>query len=322
MSDDQSRPAENEDPLTAPVWKIDEDIAPTIGEVVEEVLEVPIVSRNIPTPPDVDQILRGEYTGWVPLIKPGDSLETATNRFELDNQRRAQGADSDFDDIFEKVSSSVDENDLSEIKELIREIKAEPDVYVKDFYPTLSEIAEDPDTVVSPSQALEEARRRIEQMRANLQVNLSRVAQSFEHPIFEPRQSSFEEPQEVVIVEATISEPVVEEIIETSPVAQELPVEEPIRFEMPVTEEFKTKPVVFDYVPVEEPASETKQTSATSKVVSDESVTSEHSLELVIMRDEIKDLRDRLDTSQKLIESLMERLANLAELALTSRNRD
>jgi hypothetical protein len=40
------------------------------------------------------------------------------------------------------------------------------------------------------------------------------------------------------------------------------------------------------------------------------------------MRDEIKDLRDRLDTSQKLIESLMERLANLAELALTSRNRD
>jgi hypothetical protein len=73
---------------------------------------------------------------------------------------------------------------------------------------------------------------------------------------------------------------------------------------------------------VEEPASETKQTSATSKVVSDESVTSEHSLELVIMRDEIKDLRDRLDTSQKLIESLMERLANLAELALTSRNRD
>ena len=38
------------------------------------------------------------------------------------------------------------------------------------------------------------------------------------------------------------------------------------------------------------------------------------------MRDEIKDLRDRLDASQKLIETLMERLANLAELALTRRD--
>jgi hypothetical protein len=46
----------------------------------------------------------------------------------------------------------------------------------------------------------------------------------------------------------------------------------------------------------------------------------DHSLELVIMRDEIKDLRDRLDASQKLIETLMERLANLAELALTRRD--
>jgi hypothetical protein len=34
------------------------------------------------------------------------------------------------------------------------------------------------------------------------------------------------------------------------------------------------------------------------------------------MRDEIKDLRDRLDSSQKLIEQLMVRLADLAELAL------
>jgi hypothetical protein len=34
------------------------------------------------------------------------------------------------------------------------------------------------------------------------------------------------------------------------------------------------------------------------------------------MRDEIKDLRDRLDSSQKLIENLMVRLADLAELAL------
>jgi len=40
----------------------------------------------------------------------------------------------------------------------------------------------------------------------------------------------------------------------------------------------------------------------------------------VIMRDEIKDLRDRLDSSQKLIENLMVRLADLAELALKRRD--
>jgi hypothetical protein len=38
------------------------------------------------------------------------------------------------------------------------------------------------------------------------------------------------------------------------------------------------------------------------------------------MRDEIKDLRDRLDSSQKLIENLMVRLADLAELALKRRD--
>ena len=43
------------------------------------------------------------------------------------------------------------------------------------------------------------------------------------------------------------------------------------------------------------------------------------SLELMIMRDEIKDLRTRLDASQKLIEDLMHRLTNLTELALKSR---
>jgi hypothetical protein len=45
-----------------------------------------------------------------------------------------------------------------------------------------------------------------------------------------------------------------------------------------------------------------------------------NALELVIMRDEIKDLRERLDHSQRMIEELMHRIANLAEMALTQRN--
>jgi hypothetical protein len=38
------------------------------------------------------------------------------------------------------------------------------------------------------------------------------------------------------------------------------------------------------------------------------------------MRDEIKNLRDRLDTSDKLIENLMIRLADIAELAIKHRD--
>ena len=67
----------------------------------------------------------------------------------------------------------------------------------------------------------------------------------------------------------------------------------------------------------EEPRVYTQSTQqASPTIIIDEAAEKTHSLELVIMRDEIKDLRDRLDSSQKLIENLMVRLADLAELAL------
>ena len=53
--------------------------------------------------------------------------------------------------------------------------------------------------------------------------------------------------------------------------------------------------------------------------VLNEHASKDHSLELVIMRDEIRDLRDRLDSSQRLIEDLMIRLAQLTEIALKNR---
>lgn len=296
MPDDLSRPAEKWDPLTSPNWETPPDVEPKFAPPVPEfVAEKPEASRHIPQPPDVDEILRGEYTGWVPLIKPGDTVESATIRFEVDNQARISSQENTdtYDQMFEEVAvdsepaapeSLVNKEDLSEIQELIREMKSEPEVYVKDFYPSFKDIVEDPDTVTSPAQALEEARRRIEQMRANLQVNLSRVAQSFEHPIFEP---------EVVQVEAVQEA----ELIETQP--------EPVHTEQVQAEQVFTEP--------EQPIAQT------TTVVTEEPAKQDHSLELVIMRDEIKDLRDRLDASQKLIETLMERLANLAELALTNR---
>jgi hypothetical protein len=71
----------------------------------------------------------------------------------------------------------------------------------------------------------------------------------------------------------------------------------------------------------EEPRVYTQSTQqASPTVIIDEAAEQTHSLELVIMRDEIKDLRDRLDSSQKLIENLMVRLADLAELALKRRD--
>jgi hypothetical protein len=81
--------------------------------------------------------------------------------------------------------------------------------------------------------------------------------------------------------------------------------QEPQRFES-VKTETREEPRVF--------TQSTQQASPT--IIIDEAAEQTHSLELVIMRDEIKDLRDRLDSSQKLIENLMVRLADLAELAL------
>lgn len=308
MSDDVSRPAEKWDPLTSPNWETPPEVEPKFAPPVPEfVVEKPEASRHIPQPPDVDEILRGEYTGWVPLIKPGDTVESATIRFEVDNQARiSRQDDSDtYDQMFEEVTAEsevaapqtlVNDEDLSEIQELIREMKTEPEVYVKDFYPNFKDIVEDPDTVTSPAQALEEARRRIEQMRANLQVNLSRVAQSFEHPIFEPEVIQAEVVQEA-------------DLIETQPDSVQ-----------PEVAQSDSEQVLTEQVQTEQAFTEPEQPIAqTTTVVTEEPAKQDHSLELVIMRDEIKDLRDRLDASQKLIETLMERLANLAELALTSR---
>lgn len=334
MADETSRPADNWDPLTSPYWEPRDDVDAIIAPPVEEFTGLEIqVSKSIPQPPDVDEILRGEYTGWVPIIKPGDSVESARIRFEAEQEKR----ESTYEEMFESKTEqslveNVDAEDLHEIKELIREIKSEPEVYVKDFYSNLKDLAKDPDTVASPAQALEEARRRIEQMRANLQVNLSRVQQSFEHPIFEPKTveehivdfAQPEQTEEVVQVEQTKAKPEFKpfELPETTPVVFDyIPVETPITVEQVEEEVIHEEQIHEEQMVLEEPvAQQTSQPLTQTTVVSEEPKKEDHSLELVIMRDEIKDLRDRLDASQRLIESLMERLANLAELALSRRD--
>jgi hypothetical protein len=333
-TDDSVNDARSEDldPLTSPIWDFKDIDEPTLAPPIEQFMPIDedtMIRRRPPLPPDADEIIRGEYTGWVPLIKSGESLEEAKAREE----NRVSSLDASVSNVdvnawtpIEVVTSDEVEfkapNDLaSDVPTTVREPVVEVRPYAFPF-----EIVPDPDFVVSPAEALEEARRRIAQMRASLQTNINRVSQSFEHPIFTPIEVSVQEappfvpaaqtqaPVAPVIEEPktfeSLFETEVESVIET-PVQQSTFVEsathqnESPRFES-VKTEVREEPRVF--------TQSTQHASPT--IIIDEAAEQTHSLELVIMRDEIKDLRDRLDSSQKLIENLMVRLADLAELAL------
>ena len=321
--DDTSRPHDDEfDPLTAPVWvpedEVDAVLAPELPAFMP-IDEDTMIRRRAPQPPDVDEIINGEYTGWVPLIKSGESLDDAKRREE--ERLAAFDLENDWEQI--EVSIAV-ETQVAEFvipddiaSDPVTEVR-NPIVEVRGFmFP--NDIVADPDYVVSPAEALEEARRRIAQMRASLQTNLNRVSESFEHPIFTPEVSVQHAPPFIPNVDPVSPEPVAmesqpvevqpaptvdafDEIFETKPEPQQARVVTETR----TGEEFREEPRMY--------TQSTQQTSPT--IIIDEAAEQTHSLELVIMRDEIKDLRDRLDSSQKLIEQLMVRLADLAELAL------
>ena len=325
-TDDSVNDARSEkwDPLTAPVWDLSDVDEPTLAPPIEQFMPVDedtIIRRRPPLPPDADEIIRGEYTGWVPLIKSGESLEEAKAReenrvssFETAIPNVDANAWAPIEVVASDESEFVAPDDLaSDVSSSVRE----PVVEVRPYaFP--SEIVPDPDFVVSPAEALEEARRRIAQMRASLQTNINRVSQSFDHPIFAPIEVSVQEaPPFIPVTQTEVPAVVVEEpksfdsLFETDAVV-ESPAPQPTfapssaMYQESVRTETREEPRVY--------TQSTQQASPT--IIIDEAAEKTHSLELVIMRDEIKDLRDRLDSSQKLIENLMVRLADLAELAL------
>lgn len=326
-TDDSVNDARSEklDPLTAPVWELSDIDEPTLAPPLEEFMPIDedtIIRRRPLLPPDADEIIRGEYTGWVPLIKSGESLEDAKAREEnrvSSFEPAIPNVDVDAWAPIEVLDNdSFEFNAPDDIASDATTTVREPTVEVRPYvFPT--EIVPDPDFVVSPAEALEEARRRIAQMRASLQTNINRVSQSFEHPIFTPVEVSVQEappfvsvPQVEVPVASANDEPnSFESLFETeeksvfTPPVVPAPKQESQRVESVITE-VREEPRVF--------TQSTQQTSPT--IIIDEAANQTHSLELVIMRDEVKDLRDRLDSSQKLIENLMVRLADLAELAL------
>ena len=326
-TDDSVNDARSEkwDPLTAPVWDLSDVDEPTLAPPIEQFMPIDedtIIRRRPPLPPDADEIIRGEYTGWVPLIKSGETLDQAKAReenrvssFETAIPNVDANAWAPIEVVASDESEFVAPDDLaSDVSSSVRE----PVVEVRPYaFP--SEIVPDPDFVVSPAEALEEARRRIAQMRASLQTNINRVSQSFDHPIFAPIEVSVQEAPPFIPVTQTevpaatiVEEPKsFESLFETDAVVEPLAPQpnfapSSATYQESVRTETREEPRVY--------TQSTQQASPT--IIIDEAAEKTHSLELVIMRDEIKDLRDRLDSSQKLIENLMVRLADLAELAL------
>lgn len=292
------------DPLTSPSWMFEDDddilLAPPLEEFFTDVAAARSPGPAAP-PPKIDDIITGGYTGWVPIIRAGESLAEAEARAE---QAKNQKIEIDSDEVVEVI-----EVEVPSVSEPVSSAPENP-TYVS------APIVDDPDLVSSPSQALDQARKRIAAMRASLQLNLNQVAESFAHPIFTPPakvETPAQKPadsQNLVAPTAastTADVPVVDPVshaatdesaTNTSFTATAQQAAEPT-FEVPQATRF--------FTPTE------TQTQPETQV---QAAPADHSLELMIMRDEIKDLRDRLDASQKLIEELMHRLANLAELAL------
>ena len=278
----ENDPAENQplDPLTASNWMLDDDDDILLAPPLEEFfLDLRVAKKPAPIapPPKIDDIITGGYTGWVPIIRAGESLAEAERRAAEHPANQTAG-------------TSLPEPEAAQPAVIQAEVVIEE---TEDIQVSVSEIVADPDTVTSPAQALDQARKRIAAMRASLQLNLNQVAESFSHPIFTPQLAQSTPP----VVPKAVQQPIVD--LENEPPASEsvAPSEQPF--------------IQFEQARVFTPTDTEPQPEA-----SVQNSPPDHSLELMIMRDEIKDLRDRLDASQKLIEELMHRLANLAELAL------
>lgn len=310
MSSDETRP-EKVDPLTAPQWPISADDSRLDPHLVATRDDQSIHHRTIPAPPDVDQILSGEYTGWVPIIRSGESLGEAQKRANATVNRIEQSIVEENMPTQLVVKTAEGPRTTSEVLGSIGpQLDVTPPLHpsviaasrAEDFIP-------DPDSVESPADALELARQRIAQMRESLQKSVTNITKSFEHPIFQPAAQPINNPP---VSHTRVMPPVRETETKTESVVAPAPVvQEPV-VEKPVVEEPITHYRIQEQT-VEEELRPTPQFSV------DQMPQQDHSLELVIMRDEIKDLRTRLDASQKLIEDLMHRITNLAELALRGR---
>jgi len=306
------------DPLTSPAWMFEEDDEILLAPPLEEFFSDVAAARSpgpVAPPPKMDEIISGGYTGWVPIIRAGESLAEAQARAEQTKQLEID---------------SVEIVEVTEVKVSSTSESVAPESEVKNYGSV--PIVDDPDLVSSPSQALDQARKRIAAMRASLQLNLNQVAESFAHPIFTPPATVVAAQQPAAVQQAvtTATQPEAQPVANSTPeITQDISTAPNSSVQDPSARRQSNEPIsgtafTTDGQQNSEPKFEAPQATRffiptetqTQPETEVQAAPTDHSLELMIMRDEIKDLRDRLDASQKLIEELMHRLANLAELAL------
>lgn len=266
MSDNAGQSAQFnwQDAFTAPTSSLpkfeDAVLAPTFEELGLTNLSAP---RQIPKPPDVDQILRGEYTGWVPVIKAGETLEEAQSRADALAQKTENEVAPDTSLTQSEVTAPVSQHSKFVVETIEYGLLAQPDTPV----------------VVSR--------------------DVSTAAQSA---------------ADILDVDASDVDQV--ETVLPDPFTQVVPTDNQ-RDAFTATFDTSAWEQDSNDEGAENFAHEHSQTAHATIV--DDAQQSNQSLELAIMRDEIQDLRTRLDASQKLIEEMMHKLANIAELALRSK---
>jgi len=291
MSDDNGQRAQFnwQDAFTSPSWQIPEldeaVLAPPLEDYGLTDFRAP---RDLPKPPDVDQILRGEYTGWVPIIREGESLEQAQERQK-------------------SLADHVEVLDVEETIQVVASVEL-PEVAVSAEQPQ-QPVSYSPWLAVETFEYGYQAHHEVP-----VQVPPRPPAQPTTQPTVQEKPESVAQPDPFTQLERVQVAP--------TPVATPMPVQPPAVERVGQSDDFDS---TFDTSAWNSNEASSSQTaprptqSIDATFVAEATTPADHSLELVIMRDEIQDLRNRLDSSQKLVEEMMHKLANLAELALRSR---
>lgn len=292
MSDDNGQRAQLhwQDAFTSPSWQIPEldeaVLAPPLEDFGLTDFRAP---RDLPKPPDVDEILRGEYTGWIPVIREGESLAQAQER------EQALVAPTVVEETAHVVEVVQQPAVVEQAQPSQRPVSQSPWLAVETFEYGLQAHHEVPKPPHPTPVARVEPIQEVPRVQPAVVTQVAESAQAFdatfETPVREaPTFVTTPAPQPPV---SAVQSDTFNDTFDTSTWSSS---------DSGTSQSAPQQPQSIDATFVTEPAAQ-----------------ADHSLELVIMRDEIQDLRTRLDASQKLVEEMMHKLANLAELALRSR---
>ena len=176
------------DPLTAPSWPDDDKVSNVLDPSADfaSIEDTQSIRPVAPRPPDVDQILRGEYTGWVPIIKAGESLDQAQKRATvIPSEETSNDASVDvLTDSTPRVVMQPAKPSLGyPIAPAYQVARASDSMWFS--------VVDDPETSLSPALALEEARMRIAKMRENLTSSMPHSTHVESQDVYETAVDEF-----------------------------------------------------------------------------------------------------------------------------------